>query len=140
MFYVYTSVIAIYKRARKEDAGNYRPVNQSSVPGKVMEQIILSEITQHVQDNQWIRPRQHEFMKGRSCLTILICYYDQVRHLVDEGKAFIVVLLDFSKAFDMVSHSIFLEKLAVCGLDRYPLSWVKNWPEEPDSENGAERS
>lgn len=57
MFYVYTSVIAIYKRARKEDAGNYRPVSLISLmPGKVVEQIILSEIAQHVEDNQRIRP------------------------------------------------------------------------------------
>ncbi|NXH21718.1 PO23 protein, partial [Bucco capensis] len=32
-----------------------------------------------------------------------------------------------SKAFDTVSYSILLEKLAAHGLDRYSLCWVKNW-------------
>jgi len=51
-----------------------------------MEQIIiLSAITRCVQDNQAIRPSQHGFMKGRSCLTNLISFYDKVTHLVDEG-------------------------------------------------------
>ena len=48
---------------------------------------------------------------------------------MDEGKAVDVVYLDFSKAFDTVSHSILLQKLAVCGLNRYTLGWVKNWLE-----------
>ena len=47
--------------------------------------------------------------------------------LVDEGKAVDVVYLDLSKAFDTVSHSILLEKLAAHGLDRCTLCWVKNW-------------
>ena len=50
--------------------------------------------------NQWIRPSQHRFVNGRSCLTNLISFYDKVTRLVDEGQAVNVVYLDFSKAFD----------------------------------------
>ncbi|GAB0178158.1 mitochondrial enolase superfamily member 1 [Grus japonensis] len=92
-----------------------------------MEQIILSAITWHVQEDQVIRPSQHGFMKGRSCLTNLISFYDKVTHLMDEGKAVDVVYLDFSKAFDTISHSILLQKLAAHGLDGHILRWVKNW-------------
>ncbi|KAK4806943.1 hypothetical protein QYF61_027310 [Mycteria americana] len=121
------NVTPIFKKGRKEDPGNYRPVSLTSVPGKLMEQIILSAITQHVEDNQGIKPSRHGFRKGRSCLTNLISFYDKVTHLVDEGKAVDVVYLDFSKAFDTVSHSILLEKLAAHGLDGCTLRWVKNW-------------
>ncbi|KAK4808471.1 LOW QUALITY PROTEIN: hypothetical protein QYF61_005788 [Mycteria americana] len=121
------NVTPIYKKGRKEDPGNYRPVSLTSVPGKMMEQIILSAITRHVQNNQGIKPSQHGFRKGRSCLTNLISFYDKVTCLVDEGKAVDVVYLDFSKAFDTVSHSILLEKLAAHGLDGCTLCWVKNW-------------
>ena len=119
----------IYKKGRKEDPGNYRLVSLTLVPGKVMEQVILVEITRHVRGIQGIRPSQHGFMKGRSCLTNLISFYDWVTRLVDEGKAADVVYLDFSKAFDTVSHRLLLGKLAAHGLDRYRLLWVRNWLE-----------
>ncbi|KAK4818085.1 LOW QUALITY PROTEIN: hypothetical protein QYF61_005662 [Mycteria americana] len=111
------------KKGWKEDPGNYRPVSLTLLPGKAMEQIISSAITRHVQDNQVIRPSQHGFRKGRSCLTNLISFCDKVTRLVDEGKAVDVVYLDFSKAFDTVSHSILLEKLAAHGLDGCTLHW-----------------
>ncbi|PKU41093.1 rna-directed dna polymerase from mobile element jockey-like [Limosa lapponica baueri] len=116
-------VTSTYK-SQKEDLGNYRPVSLTMVTGKVMEQITLSTIMQHVQDNQVIRPSQHGFMKGRSCLTNLISFYGKVICMVDEGKAVDIVYLDFSKAFDTISHSILLEKLAAYGLDRHILCWV----------------
>jgi len=65
-------------------------------------------------------------MKGRSCLTNLISFHEQVTRLVDEGKAVDVVYLDFSKAFDAIPHSIFLEKLTAHGLHGCTRCWIKN--------------
>ncbi|KAK4829490.1 hypothetical protein QYF61_004980 [Mycteria americana] len=121
------NVTPIYKKGQKEDPGSYRPVSLTSIPGKLMEQIILSAITRHIEDDQVIKHSQHGFRKGRSCLTNLISFYDKVTPLVGEGKAVDVVYLDFSKAFDTVSHSILLEKLAAHGSDGRTLRWVKNW-------------
>lgn len=39
------SVIPIHKRGGKEDPGNYGPLILTSVPGKVMEQFIMSVIS-----------------------------------------------------------------------------------------------
>ncbi|KAF4804325.1 hypothetical protein TURU_008828 [Turdus rufiventris] len=53
--------------------------------------------------------------------------HPRVTHLVDAGKAVDIVYLDFNEAFDTVSNSTLLEKLAACGLGWRTLCWVKNW-------------
>ena len=66
-------------------------------------------------------------------MTNLISFYNRVTCLLDEGKVVDVVYLDFSKAFDTISHSILLEKLVARGLAVRTLCWVKNsgagWPD-----------
>ncbi|GAB0189194.1 mitochondrial enolase superfamily member 1 [Grus japonensis] len=70
------SVTPVFKKGKKEDPGNYRPVSLTSIPGKVMEQLILEVISNRVEEKKVIGSGQHEFTKGKSCLTNLIAFYD----------------------------------------------------------------
>ncbi|KFQ73585.1 hypothetical protein N337_02614, partial [Phoenicopterus ruber ruber] len=45
------NVIPVFKKGEKEDLGNYRPVSLTSVPGKIMEKVILGVIKKHLRDN-----------------------------------------------------------------------------------------
>ncbi|XP_048684009.1 upstream stimulatory factor 2 isoform X1 [Caretta caretta] len=102
---------------KKEDPGNYRPVSLTSVPGKIMEQVLKESILKHLEERKVIRNSQHGFTKGKSCLTNLIAFYEEMTGSVDEGKAVDVLFLEFSQAFGPVSHSILVSKLKKYGLD-----------------------
>uniref|UniRef100_A0A8B9ZV34 Reverse transcriptase domain-containing protein n=1 Tax=Anas zonorhyncha TaxID=75864 RepID=A0A8B9ZV34_9AVES len=47
--------------------------------------------------------------------------------MVDQGKPADVIFLDFSKAFDTVSHRILLDKMSTIQLNKNIIRWVSNW-------------
>jgi len=58
------SVTPVFKKGKKEDPGNYRPVSLNSILGKMMEQLILEVIIKQVKEKKVIRSSQHGFTKG----------------------------------------------------------------------------
>jgi len=116
-----------FKKDKKEDPGSYRPVSLTSIPRKVMEQLILEVIVKQVGEKKVIGSSQQGFTEGKSGLTNLIAFYDVMSGWVDEGRAVDVLYLDFSKIFDTISHNILLGKFRKCGLDEWSVRWIENW-------------
>jgi len=77
---------------------------------------MLEVIVKQVEEKKVIRSSQHGFTKGKSCLTNLTAFHNGMTVWVNEGRAVNVVYLDFSKAFNTVSHIILRGKLRKCGL------------------------
>ena len=69
-----------------------------------MESIIKDEIIKHLNIFNLINGSQHGFTKGRSCLTNLLEFLEEVTNAIDNGKPFDCIYLDFAKAFDKVPH------------------------------------
>ena len=64
---------------------------------------------------------------GHSTDDQLLLFYGQVSRWVDRGDSEDVVILDFSKAFDVDSHFVLLGMLRGLGLDLTVLSWVEGF-------------
>ncbi|KAK4815945.1 hypothetical protein QYF61_010439 [Mycteria americana] len=105
----------IFKKGSKKDSGNYQPVSITSLPSKIVEQILLEDISKHMEDRQ-----------GKLCLTNLVAFYNRVSASVDNGRATDVIYLDFCRTFDMVPHSILASNLERYRFDGWTIQWIRN--------------
>jgi hypothetical protein len=121
------NVAPIFKKGSKGCAGNYRPVSLTCVLCKVMESILRDAIVIHLKKFNLIRHSQHGFMAGRSCLTNLLEYLEELTHLVDQGHAVDIVYLDFAKAFDKVPHRRLIMKCNGLGISGKVSAWIAEW-------------
>ena len=92
-------------------ASNYRPISLTCTCSKLMESIVSKHMLDYMLKNGLISDQQHGFIAKRSaCLQLLESFQDWILELSDR-KSIDVIYLDFSKAFDSVSHNKLLHKL-----------------------------
>jgi len=121
------NITPIFKNGKKEDPGNYRPVSLTSLPGKIMEQILLETVLGHMENKEVTGKSQHCFSKGKLYLTKLLAFCDRVSALMYRGRVTDIIYLDLRKTFDTILHGILVSKLETHGVDGLTTWWIRSW-------------
>ena len=99
----------------------------SSITCKTLEHIVFTSIMDHVDKNKILNHFQHGFRKQHSCETQLVTTIEDLARGLQERQQIDLLILDFSKAFDVVSHRLLLGKLDYYGIRGNTLGWVTDW-------------
>ncbi|TRZ19356.1 hypothetical protein HGM15179_007746 [Zosterops borbonicus] len=83
------------RRKEKKYMGDYQPVSFTSLPEKVMEQIILEVITKHAKEQKVVKSSQFGYTKGKSCLNTLMAFCDGMAGWVGKGSVLDPALFNF---------------------------------------------
>ena len=118
----------IYKSGSTDNIENYHPISALPVLSKVLEQIVHSQLNDYLKANNLLWKYQFGFREKRSTELAEALFTDDVRRLVDNKMLLVgCIYIDFSKAFDTVSHAKLLQKLQGYGVRGIALNWFTDY-------------
>lgn len=118
------NVIPLPKKESPETLDDLRPVSILPVLAKVLEKCMDMQLRAYLNLKNILPEAQSGFRTGHNCSTALLNVTDDILRATDVGLVTVLVLLDFSRAFDTVNHDLMLSILGHVGLETDALKLI----------------
>ena len=120
-------VIPLHKGGSRAEVSNYRPISLLSCFSKIFEKIMQARLLEHLKSEKILFDSQYGFRAGHSCEHAILEAQYHIQKALERKQVTALLLLDYSKAFDMVDSSILLRKLEHYGVRGIALSWFRSY-------------
>jgi hypothetical protein len=120
-------IVPIFKKGRRDDPKNYRPVALLSLVSKVMERYITHHLVRHLEANNLLSESQFGFRRGHSTLHPLLVLHQLCADGLDRLQEVYLTALDIAGAFDSVWHKRLLLKCKAMGICGKLLAWLADY-------------
>lgn len=120
-------VMPLPKVSQPDNYGQLRSISILPTMSKILEKVMAFQISGFAASNDLLPEKQSGFRRGHSCTTALADVTDGITGALDEGKASVLVLLDYSRAFDLLNYDILLSILSYNGFGLNAQSLIKSF-------------
>ena len=87
-----------------EELKNYRPIAHLKFVAKTVERIMVNQLRNYLTVNNLFAKTQSAYREHHSCETALVRVFNDILLTLDKGDEAILLILDYSAAFDTVRH------------------------------------
>ncbi|XP_062616752.1 uncharacterized protein LOC134278448 [Saccostrea cucullata] len=96
-----------------EEYRNYRPVSNLSFLSKILEKVVAKRLDHHLESNYLHDNVQSAYRPCHSTETALLRVHHDIVAALDSGSCVALIMLDLSAAFDVIDHSILINRLEI---------------------------
>lgn len=120
-------VTPLPKKNNVSEFKDLRPISILPCISKILEKIVNAQLVDYIENNNLLPTMQSGFRKCRSTVTALTNVVDDMLHSQDRGEGTILVLLDYSRAFDSINIPLLLSKLRYYGFSPAVVEWFSSY-------------
>jgi ribonuclease HI len=111
----------------KNDIASYRPISLTNTISKIMEKMVVYRLNWYLEKNNLLKPTQSGFRKMCSTSDPIIRLKQEAELAINSGNITVAVLIDFTRAFDLLWVDGLILKLMKMSISGHMLKWIKNF-------------
>ncbi len=115
-------LILLFKKGDKKVAGNYRSISLTNIDYKILAYVLMARLKPALDD--LIHPSQTAYLPGKFISTNIWKIQDAIDFTRIHDKQWVVLFLDFCKAFDSISHLFLYILLHSIGFSGSYIAWI----------------
>ncbi|CAG4982095.1 unnamed protein product [Colias eurytheme] len=115
------------KKDNVNDFKDLRAISILPVISKIIERIVCNQLTKFIEKENVLPLVQSGFRKGHGTATALAQVTDDIISNSDEGNGSLLVLLDFTRAFDCIDVEMMVAKLKFYGVSSKACKWFRSY-------------
>ena len=106
---------------------DFRPISLLPAISKIMEKLAAKQMVFHLKTRKLLDNYQSAYKQNYSTLTALLNITEDIYEALEDSDVILLVLLDYSKAFDTANHRLILAKLQKLGFHKESLDWIHSY-------------
>ncbi|KAG8223106.1 hypothetical protein J437_LFUL002054 [Ladona fulva] len=122
-----TNIFPIPKNNAPTACRDYRPIAVSNCVGRLLDWIVLAQVSAHLERHQVLSATQSAFRRGHNVELALVGVLDPIREAIDGRRLSVVVGMDLARAYDTVDHDLLLDRLRDVGFGPAALTWFRRF-------------
>lgn len=112
-----TIIVPVYKKGDKNDPNNFRPIALTPIISQAFEYVLLQQLSTYFRTRKLLNDCQYGFRAGFGTIDAVEKVASEIYSNMDQRMITSATLIDLSKAFDTLSHTLLIRKLYLYGIE-----------------------